>query len=73
MRDVRGHKENKGNPTLQLQLYPSLSGDTLQLLEQWLPPGSSLETDIATHKTDINTHRHYRGETQERHSETLGN
>ena len=51
----------------------SLSGDTLQLLEQWLPPGSSLETDIATHKTDINTHRHYRGETQERHSETLGN
>ena len=50
--------------TLQLQLYPSLSGDTLQLLEQWLLPGRSLETDIATHKTHINTHRHYTGETQ---------
>ena len=33
----------------------SLSGDTLQLLEQWLPPGSSLETVI--HHTE-DTHKH---------------
>ena len=35
-----------------IELYPSISGDTLQLLEQWLPPGRTV-----IHHTE-DTHEH---------------